>query len=70
MAVQVTLQPHRWERLSVEEGDVIVDPASGLPYFEPRPDSPLGEQVGCAECCEPLTKSSVLTSCRPTSIDD
>lgn len=58
---------HRWVRHSIEGGDVIVDPASGLPYFVERSERSVGEQVGCVVCDSPLTPASAVVPCLGSS---
>lgn len=54
---------HHWVRWSVQDVAVIVDPFTGAYFTEDLPFSAVGSQVGCHACGEPLTDSSVLTSC-------
>jgi hypothetical protein len=62
MATRLHTKHHRWVKYVVEPGDVIVAP-DGTPCFVERPGQPVGEQVGCFVCSEPLTNTSAVTDC-------
>lgn len=57
-----SVSTHQWVRYSVTEVDVIVD-LDGRCFADTRPDTAVGEQLGCHNCGEPLTDSSVWTPC-------
>lgn len=67
MTTAVPTVYHQWTKYSVSEVDVIVDP-EGRSFAVDRPDSAVGEQVGCNVCGEPLADGSVWTRC--TGPDD
>lgn len=54
---------HDWVKWSVQGVDVIVDPFTGASSAVVLPDTPVGEQIGCQSCGEPLTDSSAKTIC-------
>ena len=63
MATPTQTLRHAWVRHSIEAVDVIVDPVSGNPYAVSLPAPPIGEQIGCLTCGEPLTTSTASTDC-------
>jgi hypothetical protein len=62
MASSTKVRQHRWVKYSVEPVDVIVAP-DGTPYSVVRPGQPIGEQVGCYVCSEPLNSKSAAIDC-------
>lgn len=64
MTTAVPTKPHAWVRWSLSDVDVIVDPFTGHCSVVDPPDAPVGEQVCCHHCGEPLTDSAVATDCK------
>ncbi len=54
---------HRWQRFTIQQVDVIVDPDTELPLVVSDRDEPIGEQVACMDCFEPLVAGIATTLC-------
>lgn len=63
MTTAVPIKHHAWVKWSLQPVDVIVDPFTGLCSAVESPNDPIGEQVCCHHCGEPLTESLIGTAC-------
>jgi hypothetical protein len=63
VTTQTPVVLHEWSKVTVVPVDVIVDPFTGVPLVVEWPGMPVGEQVGCGVCGEPLTAASSSAPC-------